>query len=256
MIKRYFTSAAILAAGMLVMNTARATVLDLNDTTSPVTVNGGLFTTSYTQPAGTGVYDPFLTIQNTPWEQGYNSSTQPFDTKRVPQWNHEIQFSSLQVTTIGTQQYYGFAIDVNEPNGTKSNISLDAFNLYLSSSLQSSTSTNPHTGYFNGSLGTLVYSMGDTSLLYNDQNNGSGQDDIAVFIPVSAFAGAQANDYVYLYQRWGNSDDSQGGFEETRLIAGITPVPEMSALFPIVGLMVAVGSTHILRRRRMARASV
>jgi hypothetical protein len=97
--------------------------------------------------------------------------------------------------------------------------------------------------------------LGNNSVLYNDQNNGSGQDDISVFVPVSAFAGASANDYVYLYQRWGNSDESQGGFEETRLIAGITPVPEMSALFPIVGLMVAVGSTHILRRRKMARAS-
>lgn len=33
----------------------------------------------------------------------------------------------------------------------------------------------------------------------------------------------------------------------------ITPVPEMSALFPIIGLVAAVGSTHVLRRRRMVR---
>ena len=254
MIKRYFTSAAVIAAGMLVINTARATVVDLNDTTSPVSVNGGLFTTSYVQPAGTGVYDPFLTIQNTPTEQGYNGTNGNFDTKRVPQWNHEIRFSDLQVTTINGQQYYGFGIDVNEPNGSKSNISLDAFNVYFSSSLRTSTSTDSQ-GNFNGSLGTLVYTTGNTTLIYNDQNNGSGQDDINVFIPVSDFAGARSNDYVYLYERWGNADDSKGGFEETRLIAGITPVPEMSALFPIVGLMVAVGSTHILRRRKMARMS-
>jgi hypothetical protein len=253
MIKRYFTSAAILAAGMLVMNTARATVVDLS-ATGTATINGAVFTTSFTQPAGTGVYDPFLTIQNTPWEQGYNSSSQPFDTKRVPQWNHEIQFSQLQVTTINGQQYYGFAVDVNEPGGSKATISLDGLSFWTSATLQNSTSTNS-SGYFNGSLGTLRYDLGNNSVLYNDQNNGSGQDDISVFVPVSAFAGASANDYVYLYQRWGNTDDSQGGFEETRLIAGITPVPEMSALFPIVGLMVAVGSTHILRRRKMARAS-
>ena len=251
--KRYFTSAALIAAGMLVMNSARATVVNL-DTTGTATVNGAIFTTSFTQPAGTGVYDPFLTIQNTPWEQGYNSSTQPFDTKRVPQWNHEIQFSSLQVTTINGQQYYGFAIDVNEPNGSKAPISLDAFSLWTSATLQSSTSTNSQ-GYFNGSLGTLRYDLGNNTLLYTDRNNGSGQDDISVFVPVSAFAGSSANDYVYLYERWGNTQDSQGGYEETRLIAGITPVPEMSALFPIVGLMVAIGSTHILRRRKMARAS-
>jgi len=33
----------------------------------------------------------------------------------------------------------------------------------------------------------------------------------------------------------------------------ITPVPEMNALFPLVGLFAAVSSTHILRRRRLAR---
>ncbi len=35
--------------------------------------------------------------------------------------------------------------------------------------------------------------------------------------------------------------------------ANITPVPEMSALGPIVGLLAAVSSTHILRRRRASR---
>ena len=33
----------------------------------------------------------------------------------------------------------------------------------------------------------------------------------------------------------------------------LAPVPEMGALYPIIGLIVAVGSTHLLRRRRMAQ---
>lgn len=37
--------------------------------------------------------------------------------------------------------------------------------------------------------------------------------------------------------------------------ASITPIPEMNALFPIVGLLVAVSSTQILRRRRAAQLS-
>lgn len=37
--------------------------------------------------------------------------------------------------------------------------------------------------------------------------------------------------------------------------ASITPVPEMNALFPIVGLIAAVSSTHVLRRRSAKRAS-
>jgi len=39
-------------------------------------------------------------------------------------------------------------------------------------------------------------------------------------------------------------------------IGGMTQVPEMSALFPLVGLAVAVGSTHVLRRRRLTRKNV
>ncbi len=36
----------------------------------------------------------------------------------------------------------------------------------------------------------------------------------------------------------------------------LTPVPEMSALYPIVGLLVAIGSTHLLRRRRRAQLAL
>jgi hypothetical protein len=49
---------------------------------------------------------------------------------------------------------------------------------------------------------------------------------------------------------------SQGGFEETRLIAGITPIPELSSFFPILGLMVAVFATNVLRRRKLAQHTV
>ncbi|MGI8438173.1 MAG: hypothetical protein ACR2NX_14960 [Chthoniobacterales bacterium] len=36
----------------------------------------------------------------------------------------------------------------------------------------------------------------------------------------------------------------------------LTPVPEMSALYPIVGLLIAIGSTHLLRRRRQAQLAL
>lgn len=255
MIKRNFT-AALIAAGMLVVaSISQAAVVDLNgDADESVTVNGAIFQTNDEHPTGTGVYNPFLTIQDTGWEQGYNSSTGNFDTKREPQWNHEIRFSDLQATTINGIQYFGFSVDINEPNGAKSLISLDALRVYTSSTLQTSTSTDSN-GFFNGSLGTLRYTLGNNQVIYDDKDSGSGEGDINIYIPVSFFAGAQANDYVYMYQRWGNSDTSEGGFEETALIRGLTPIPEMSTFFPIVGLLVAVGSTHILRRRRMARVS-
>lgn len=253
MFKRNLVIASLGLAAALASN-SNAAVLDIGSKGSG-SINGALFEVSSLHPAGTGVFNPFLTMQNTPWEQGYNSSAGNFDTKREPVWNHEIRFSDLTVTTINGSNYYGFMVDINEPNGGgKSDISLEGLRIFTSATLQSSTSVDSN-GFFNGSLGTLRYDLGGNSVVYNDTHSGSGTADISIYIPVSAFAGTQPNDYVYMYQRWGSADASEGGFEETALIQGITPVPELNALFPIVGLMVAVGSTHVLRRRKMARTS-
>lgn len=251
MTKKYSIAAVILAVAALAP-AAHAVVLDLNASSSG-TVNGALFELSSLRPAGTGVFNPFLTIQNSPWEQGYNSSSGNFDTKREPQWNYEIRFSDLSVTRINGVDYVGFMVDVNEPNSAnKAPISLDALRIFTSATLQNSTSVDSN-GFFNGSLGTLRYDLGANTVLYNDRNSGSGQADISIYIPLSFFAGAGANDYVYMYQRWGNTQSSEGGFEETALIRGVTPIPELSSFFPLVGLMTAIFATGALRRRRMAQ---
>src|SRR5204862_8267360 len=107
MIKRNFT-AALVAAGMFaIAGVAQATVVNLGSSGSG-SVNGALFQTNNDHPTGAGVYDPFLTVQNSPWEQGYNSSGRNFDTKREPQWNHESQVSYLQATTINGTAYFRF----------------------------------------------------------------------------------------------------------------------------------------------------
>src|SRR4051794_38869109 len=93
------TNALLGAAAILSGSIAHATTIDLT-TTSSGTLNGGLFQTNATQPTGSGVFDPFLTIQNNVTEQGYNSSTGNFDTKREPVYNHEIQLSQLNATTV------------------------------------------------------------------------------------------------------------------------------------------------------------
>ena len=255
MIKRNVLIASLGLAAALA-STAQAVVVDL-DTTGSGQINGALFEIGSIHPAGTGVFEPFLTLQDNGTEQGYNSSTGNFDTKREPVWNHEIKFSDLQQTTINGVAYFGFAVDVNEPNGAnKADISLVGLSIWTSATIQNSTSTDG-SGNFNGSLGVLRYDLGENEVHYTDTHKGSGESDINIYIPVSYFAGASPDDYVYMYQQWGNANAmTEGGFEETRLIEGITPIPEMSALFPIVGLMVAVGSTHVLRRRRMAKASV
>src|SRR5437763_2768120 len=242
MMKSNFTAALIAAGILAIASAAQATIVDLGSSGSG-TLNGALFETNSDHPTGTGVYDPFLTIQNKDWEQGYNSSTGNFDTKREPQWNHEIRFSDLQVTTINNIQYIGLSVDINE-NGKNPLISLDGLKIFTSSTLQSSTSTNG-SGFFNGSLGTLRYDLRNNQVLYNDQNTGSGGGEINIFVPLSFFAGTNANDYVYVYQRWGNTGPSDGGFVETSLIRGLSQGHEVSDIFTIVCWMDEVVSTRI-----------
>jgi hypothetical protein len=258
MIKRNFT-AALIAAGMLVIaSIAQATVVDLinNDQGSFTNQYGtSIFQFTQPQPTGTGVIQPFLRVQANGMEQGYNTSGgTPFDDKAGP-WTHDIQFSDLQSTavTINGTSYFKIMVDLNEPNGAKSTISLESLQFYTSA-------TGSMTTLNLSQLGTLRYDMdagGDNQVLFDaGRNHGSGSGDAFFYIPTTAFAGTNPNDFVYMYVKMGSADDTTaGGFEEFTLVRNLTPVPELSALFPIVGLLVAVGSTHILRRRRMARVS-
>jgi hypothetical protein len=258
MIKRNL-SAALIAAGMLaIASTSQAIVVDLiNNDSGTITNSYGtaIFEFTTPQPTGTGVIQPFLRIQANPTEQGYNTSGgTPFDDKAGP-WTHDLRFSDLQSTavTVNGAQYFKIMVDLNEPNGARSTISLDKLQFYTSP-IGSQTTTNI------ASLGTLRYDLdagGDNQVLFDaGRNHGSGSGDAFFYIPASAFAGTNANDFVYMYVQMGNSDEtSAGGFEEFTLVRNLTPVPEMSALFPVFGLLVAVGSTHILRRRRMTRTN-
>jgi hypothetical protein len=257
MIKPNFTTAALVAAGMLTLSTAaQATIVDLQHNDSGTITNQyGTAEFDYTaqQPTGTGVIRPFLRIQNTPTEQGYNTSGgTPFDDKAGP-WTHDIQFSDLQGTTVllNGQAYFKIMLDANEPNGANSTITLDSLKFYTSA-------TGGATTLDINQLGTLRYDLGanNSVLIDASRNHGSGSGDMFMYIPASAFAGTNANDFVYMYVAMGYSDNtSEGGFEEYSLIRNLTPVPEMSAFFPIIGLIVAVGSTQLLRRRRLARIS-
>ena len=103
MLKRNF-SAALLAAGMLtIASVAQALVVDLIHNDSGTITNqygSAAFEFTQQQPTGTGVIDPFLRVQNSPSEQGYNTSGgTPFDDKAGP-WTHDIQFRDLQNTAV------------------------------------------------------------------------------------------------------------------------------------------------------------
>src|SRR5437762_6319466 len=228
-----------------------ATIVDLTGSNDSGSINGAQFVFTTPQPTGTGVIQPFLRVENTPTEQGYNTSGgTPFDDKAGP-WTHDLTFGDLQNTqvTLGGVSYFKLLLDVNEPGGSKSLISLDQLQFYTST-VGSQTTTNV------GSLGTLRYTFGsgDRVILDASRNHGSGSGDMYAYIPTSDFASSKTSDFVYLYAHFGSTDASQAGFEEWTLV-NVAPIPEMNALFPIIGFFAVAFATRHLRRRRTRQVS-
>jgi hypothetical protein len=243
---------AVFSLALALVGTAQATIVDLTNSDSG-TVNNALFYFSSKQPTGTGVIDPFLRVQADPSEQGYNTSGGTvFDDKAGP-WTHDIQFSDLQTTqvTVNGAAYYQILLDVDEPGGSKSLISLDSLQFYTSST-GSKTTTDL------SQLGTLRWSLDGSEdsyvMLDASRNSGSGSGDMYAYVPASAFNGVSSSDFIYMYCRFGDQaaadGTTEGGFEEWSLAA--SPVPEVSGLIPILGLIAVVGLSGVLRRRRAA----
>lgn len=259
-LKQAFVASGLFLAALAGSLQTHAAVYDLTTQSTvsiPTSYGTAIFTTDFTKTSGTGVFDPFLTIQANGTEEGYNTSAGVFDTKREPVWNHELTVGDLQQTrtAINGIDYFSFTLDINEPNaGTKSLISLDALQIYASNKV------GQHTRNLS-QLGTKVFDLDlptDNYVLYDDANSGSGEADIAFFIPVSAFAGLSDSTIIYMYQHFGSyfSSDAvtQGGFEETRLAVNIKPdirlVPEPSAVLPLAGVLgFALTGRRFLRRR-------
>lgn len=89
-------------------------------------------------------------------------------------------------------------------------------------------------------------------ILDASRNHGSGSGDMYAYIPTSDFSAAKTSDFVYLYAHFGNTDASQSGFEEWALV-NVAPIPEMDALFPIIGFFAVAFATQRLQRRQLAQ---
>src|SRR5438105_7605486 len=157
----------IAASALLFASGAHATVVDLiNGNSGTITNAYGTATFQFTQPqpTGTGVIKPFLRVQNDPSEQGYNTSGgTPFDDKAGP-WTHNLTYADLVTTevTINGANYFKLLLDINEPGGTKSTITLDNLQFYTSATGSLTTTTL-------SSLGTLRYSFSSGDMVNMDR---------------------------------------------------------------------------------------
>jgi hypothetical protein len=255
-------SALVVGIGMVTVREVRAdsvpaTVLDFTGPTSIPggsgstvqfgTINGAYFEVGSLHPAGTGVFEPFLTIQNNGVEQGYNTSGSPtqFDEKRQPNWTRPLLTSTLwPVTAPNGVRSYEFMLDLNEIATAKGLISLDEVQIY-----QGAAGNYTHLDLVNhkftdaNAVSQLKYDMdlgnpGNTVLLnYNVIGKGSGSSDLNVYIPISMFDPSLP--YVYLYSKLGSYGPdyaANAGFEEWR---AVTPLPS-SAVAGVALLLVLV----------------
>lgn len=201
-----------------------------------------------TVSSGTGVIDPFLTIQKKGTEEGFNSDAIPLvlDTTR-PSWNHSIQISDLTLSPIpGYSSYYEFLLDINEPAAT-SLITQHELEVYV---VPNSVGGDIDDYSTLGSSGDLIWDLDrlEDSRIEYDYNlwSGSGQNiDSAFLIDMSLFSGYSPSDYVYLYAEFGRS---AAGFEEYALREGGAPVPEPATVL-LLG-MGMIGLADFVRRAR------
>jgi len=121
-------------------------------------------------------------------------------------------------------RYREFRLDINEANiGGKTNlISLEALKLFSAdagnlSGLDTAVGTVGATNAFSSDRSRLLYNLdgaGDIRVILTDWSTGSGHGDYAVLIPDAAFAGVAESQFIYLYSAFGDSDGTNGGFEE------------------------------------------
>jgi hypothetical protein len=255
----------LLVAGALLLVTAGlaagTTYIDLQSAglsgSTTDGVNGAVGYGTFVQGgvgAGTGTFDPFLTISsNADTEQGVNSCTDnpngtgcknlTLDTFYGGSRTHAIQLAGIPVTTYLGVKYREFSLDAND-QGSDDYMSIDALKIFMDtqSDLHAYSPITASFGNDSAPPPVKIYDMGaDTRVLMRSQSltPGSGVSDITLLVrdtvfPANCYYGsATCNEWLYFYTHMGGVGSYGGhnynvtaGFEEWRV--RLAPVVNVS----------------------------
>ncbi len=244
----------VLAMGSLALTSGAwaDTVVDLTTNGQTGSIHGAIFSNDDQHAAGTGLIDSFVRVGAANQDQvsGYNTSVRPLgrDEKTDPNFTRDLTLGEVPILSVGGTDYYQFLLDINQVNSAPL-LTLDDVQIYINATAQ--------TAYFStlSGLGALVYTMdggaGDNNrveLNYSLQE-GSGTGDMSMLVPVSAFGGAGASAFVYLYSHFGDPNVNNDGFEEwdvqTPVVVPLPPAG-LAGLATLGGLF----GFRVTRRRR------
>lgn len=180
------------------------------------------------QASGTGLFDPFVRLQGSPTEKGYNTDgAVAFDTKSGT-WTHAIKVNAIPVVDCdgdgaGTATCWELFVDINDSNTAK-RISLNEVEIWFTTNANLVGFVDP-TGFPSGATKEYDFSG---AILINDVNQGSGRGDLRYLVPTADHTW-NADTYFVLYSKWGTTAPtvdaengtggwtSDGGFEEWKV---------------------------------------
>jgi len=236
--KLFALAAAILfvSVSLIITQEARATTLDF----STGTLGWGQIGIAYyttTQPKGSGTgniqtFEEIYTNNQAPYSQAYNTIESVFDNGSADNFNRALLLSEVPIVYLDgisgapTGNFYEFLFDGNEPGGEVTRlISIDEIQLIRSSAVNPSTESFTGGGIIDipGSLAYRLDSGGDSWIIIDAI--GSGEADLFMYIPTSAFTGS--GDYVYLYTQLGAQAGAGAtdGFDEWAVKKDVIPPP-------------------------------
>lgn len=183
---------------------------------------------------------------NTYTQSGYNLTVRGYDNVAGADTLHELHYKNEAPHDGAFERGLGLV-------GTPSNeFGLDAAGgpaNYLQLDLRSILSQ----GFTNGMIQVASLQVGEGYALFGSNSMGQLGTQLA-----GTYTGLGFDNQFVAIPNFGTYQFISVAAVSGRILpvafqASITPIPEMSVLFPIVGLLVAVSSTQILRRRRAAQ---